>query len=166
MAAGVPPPPLNSPAGSYYWLEWYTNLTNFLNGTNIPWSNINFSGSNLTDIQTRNHNDLKNIKGGNATTVSTGFAYHMLGVGSVTSAGAAKTLPVSWTVSRSSAGVYLVTHGQNIPILDFQVGATSNTVGVYVQYVTITSVNTFTVIITNVSGTATDGDFSFWCSTI
>src|ERR1700744_2890150 len=101
MAAGVPPPPLNSPSGSYYWLEWYTNLTNFLNGTNIPWSNLNFTGSNLLDIQTRNHNDLQNIQGGLPA-----LRYHALGVGIVDVAGGNSHLPAGWTISHPSAGNY------------------------------------------------------------
>lgn len=64
MAAGLPPPPINSPSGSYYWLEWYTGLTNFINGTNIPWGNLNFTGSNIADIQARAHNSLSPIQGG------------------------------------------------------------------------------------------------------
>lgn len=113
MGAGVPPPPLNSPSGSYYWLEWYTNLTNFLNGTNIPWTNLNFTGSNIKDIQTRNHNDLQNIQGGITSTGTTGKAFHMVGaqyIGSVTSTGAAGVLPAGWT-SAAAGSSYTVTHG-------------------------------------------------------
>lgn len=111
MAAGVPPPPLNSPSGSYYWLEWYTNLTNFLNGTNIPWSNLNFTGSNITDILIREHNSLQGIQGG-TTTALPGKAWHMIGaqyIGSVTAAGASVSLPAGWT-SSAAGGVYTITH--------------------------------------------------------
>lgn len=136
MAAGVPPPPLNSPSGSYYWLEWYTNLTNFLNGTNIPWSNLNFSGSNITDILTRNHNDLQSIQGGLTGTLP-GKAYHMLGlqyIGSVNSAGVSIFLPPSWT-SSVAGSTYTITHG---------LGLTSN----YVVSVSQTSAGTLTSIVT------------------
>lgn len=118
MPAGVPPPPLNSPSGSYYWLEWYTSLTNFLNGQNIPWSSINFTTSNLADIQNRFHNSLEGIQGGNAsgTTAPTGNAYHLLGaqyLGFVASSGTAVTLPSGWTSSAAGA-VYTITHGLNL----------------------------------------------------
>lgn len=111
MAAGIPPPPLNSPAGSYYWLEWYTTLTNFLNETNIPWTNLNFTGSNLTDIQTRNHNDLQNIQGGTTSTGTPGKAWHLKGaefIGSCTGAGVAISLPGGWTVSGGGGTVTVV----------------------------------------------------------
>lgn len=136
MAAGVPPPPLNSPSGSYYWLEWYTNLTNFLNGTNIPWSNLNFTGSNITDIMTRNHNDLQTIQGGDVTG-SPGKAFHMIGaqyIGQVASAGTAVFLPTGWTVA-GTGGVYTVTHS---------LGLTTH----YVVSVTQTNAATLTSVIT------------------
>lgn len=114
MAAGVPPPPLNSPTGSFYWLQWYSTLTNFLNGQNIPWSNLNFSGSNIADIVTRDHNSLTHIEGGSAsgTYPSTGHAFHLIGaeyVGQVAAAGTAIQLPAGWT---TAGGV--VTHNLNL----------------------------------------------------
>src|ERR1700743_768763 len=144
MAAGVPPPPLNSPSGSYYWLEWYTNLTNFLNGTNIPWSNINFTGSNLTDIQVRNHNDLQNIQGG---PTGTGAAHwHMSGaqfVGAVSSTGAALNLPTGWT-SSFGGGVYTITHGLGLNPLAYNVSVASSGGTGTVNFVNNTT-NTFVV---------------------
>lgn len=126
MATGVPPPPLNSPSGSYYWLEWYTSLTNFLNGTNIPWSNLNFAGSNLTDIQTRNHNDLQTIQGGDAAT--TGQRWHLRGalfIGFVSSTGTAVQLPIGWTCSASGA-VYTITHNLGLTPTTYMVSAASS----------------------------------------
>lgn len=161
MAAGVPPPPLNSPSGSYYWLEWYTSLTNFLNGTNIPWSNLNFTGSNLTDIQTRNHNDLQNIQGGVST-----MHYHTAGFGYVDSAASTPKLPTGWSVSHSGTGVYLITHNLGLIAPDYMAGACSNTAGTIVAYVALTSSTTLTVHTTNFAGTATDGSFSFWVTAI
>jgi|ERR1700744_1003191 len=143
MAAGVPPPPLNSPSGSYYWLEWYTSLTNFLNGTNIPWSNINFSGSNLTDLQTRNHNDLLNIQGGVTAPTTTGKAWHMLGaqyVGQVSATGVV-TGPSgvsAWTCV-VTGGTFTVTHGLAL------------TAGNYVVHVTNQAAATLTSVILNAS---------------
>lgn len=127
MAAGVPPPPLNSPSGSYYWLEWYTNLTNFLNGTNIPWSNINFAGSNIADIQTRDHNSLQNIQGGDASgsTAPTGNAYHLIGpefIGFVASSGTAVKLPTGWT-SSAAGTAYTITHGLGLAANSYMVVA-------------------------------------------
>lgn len=166
MAAGVPPPPLNSPSGSYYWLEWYTNLTNFLNGTNIPWSNLNFSGSNIADIQTRYHNSLQFIQGGNASGTATpaGNAYHLMGYGYVDPTGAASGLPSGWTVNHTGTGIYVITHGLGLTVPDYQAGATSNTIATMVTWVDTSNSNQITVHIGSQSalGTAIDGSFSFW----
>jgi hypothetical protein len=65
MAVQLPPPP-NEPIGpSKNWRDWIfsiwqyttTQAANAFNG-------LNFSGSNITSIVTRNHNDLQNIQGG------------------------------------------------------------------------------------------------------
>lgn len=140
MPVGVPPPPLNSPNGSYYWLEWYTNLTNFLNGTNIPWANLNFTNSNIADILTRDHNELTNIQGGNAsgTRTWTGNAWHMTGRGVISSAGVGTGFPASWTISGSS-GSYTIVHNLNLASPQLGAMVTSNTSGVTVQYVDCSS---------------------------
>lgn len=47
---------------------WYNQIRQFINsgvGT-IPWASVSKVGANLTDIPTRNHNDLQNIQGGSA----------------------------------------------------------------------------------------------------
>lgn len=64
----LPPPPITAPSGEYAWLDWYSKLTNYLNQTgSIPWNVIDFSGSNISSIQQRDHNVLTSIQGGNAT---------------------------------------------------------------------------------------------------
>lgn len=161
MAAGVPPPPINSPTGSYYWIEWYTNLTNFLNGTNIPWANLNFTGSNITDIQTRNHNDLQNIQGGDAT-----HHYHTSGFGFVDAAASAPRLPTSWTVAHTATGTYTITHNLNLTTPNYMAGGTSNTNGVIVADVTRSTANAVVVHVTTFAGTLTDGAFSFWIGSL
>ena len=165
MAVGVPPPPLNSPNGSYYWLEWYTNLTNFLNGQNIPWANLNFTNSNIHDIQHRAHNSLTNIQGGNATGTEppSGFAYHMLGVGHWDNPSATFKVPTGWSITGSNP--YAVNFNGTVSpdALDFMAGASSNTIGVSIQWITWPAsglITGFTVSLTAA------GSFSFWCSTI
>lgn len=166
MPAGVPPPPLNSPNGSYYWLEWYTNLTNFLNGTNIPWSNLNFSSSNLHDIQTRNHNSLLNIQGGNAAgdAGGTGNAFHLIGYGYSDATATNTKVPTGWVVAHTSTGVYTVTHNLGLSTPDYPVGATTNTAGATVTYVDNSNTNAFVVHVgsTTALGTAVDSTISFW----
>ena len=73
MATGLPPPPINDQPGSFAWLEWYRQLRNYIstNGS-VPWYVINFAGSNITDIATRDHDQLQNIDGGTA-----GEHYHL-----------------------------------------------------------------------------------------
>ena len=68
--AGSPPyqTPIDNLGGkvSVPWLQWFNKLSYVINS--ISWSAINFTGSNLTDIQTRNHNDLQSMQGGLPTT--------------------------------------------------------------------------------------------------
>ena len=73
MATGLPPPPINDQPGSFTWLEWYRQLRNYIstNGS-VPWYIINFAGSNITDIATRDHDQLQNLDGGTA-----GEHYHL-----------------------------------------------------------------------------------------
>ena len=70
---GLPPPPINDTPGSFTWLEWYRQLRSYIstNGS-VPWYVINFAGSNITDIATRNHDSLQSIQGGTA-----GEHYHL-----------------------------------------------------------------------------------------
>ncbi len=73
MASGLPPPPINDKPGSFTWLEWYRQLRNYVSTTgSVPWYIINFSGSNITDIAQRAHNNLQNLQGG-----SSGQMYHL-----------------------------------------------------------------------------------------
>jgi len=63
--AGLPPPPINDKPGSFTWLEWYRQLRNYVSTSgSIPWYIINFAGSNITDIATRNHNQMQSLQGG------------------------------------------------------------------------------------------------------
>lgn len=65
MANPLPPPPIKSPDGSYAWLDWYNKLQQYVSqGGSIPWATIDFTGSNLSDIQNKPHNVLTAIQGG------------------------------------------------------------------------------------------------------
>ena len=71
--ATLPPPPINDKPGSFTWLEWYRQLRNYVSTSgSVPWYIINFSGSNLTDIATRLHNNLQGLQGG-----TSGEQYHL-----------------------------------------------------------------------------------------
>jgi hypothetical protein len=67
MANGLAPIP-NLPVGnSHEWREWFFNLWESLGGAQgqIFFTDLNFTGSNITDIQTRAHNSLQGLQGGN-----------------------------------------------------------------------------------------------------
>ncbi len=72
MAYTIDPPPIKSPIDSFVWKDWFKSLQLFLtgpsgSGSGIAWSTIDKSGSNLTDLATRNHNDLQTIQGGSSS---------------------------------------------------------------------------------------------------
>lgn len=66
MAVILPPQPIGVPPDSVFWNDWYERLRQVVNGgaVNVLWSNINFTGSNITSIAARAHNDLQSIQGG------------------------------------------------------------------------------------------------------
>lgn len=73
MATSLPPPPTNDQTGSYAWLEWFRQLRAYITVTgSVPWSIINFAGSNITDIAARSHQSLQSLQGG-----TTGQYYHL-----------------------------------------------------------------------------------------
>jgi hypothetical protein len=67
------PPPLIDEMGSFRWLEWFRLVTVRVNElSSVAWANIDFTGSNLTDLVTRLHNTLQTIQGG-----ASGEYYHL-----------------------------------------------------------------------------------------
>lgn len=116
------PPIPNDPIGETpSWREWFHRLQVLaMTKGNALFSQLNFTGSNLTSLATRNHNDLQNIQGGaasqnyhlnatqysNATNVAgltaSGYSYLPNGLiiqwGTVTAAagGTTVTLPITF----------------------------------------------------------------------
>jgi hypothetical protein len=73
MAIGLPPPPTTDATGSFAWLEWFRQLRNYISTAgSVPWSILDFSGSNITDIVSRSHQNLQSNQGG-----TTGQYYHL-----------------------------------------------------------------------------------------
>lgn len=68
MAVVLPPTPVGVPPGHSFWNDWYEKLRTLVNEGSISvlWSNINFSGSNITSIAARAHNNLQSMQGGSA----------------------------------------------------------------------------------------------------
>jgi hypothetical protein len=63
----LPPPPTGEDVKSPAFRDWFFKLQKYIQlyATNM-FSGLDFTGSNLTSILTRNHNDLQNIQGGAA----------------------------------------------------------------------------------------------------
>lgn len=63
MADIVPPFPIEAPFNSYAAVDWYQKIRRAINnGATIAWNQISdFSGSNLTQLVTRNYSDLQGI---------------------------------------------------------------------------------------------------------
>jgi len=87
--------------------------------------------------------------------------------GSVQSTGTANTLPRGWTVSRASAGVYVVTHNLNITGTQYSVVATPiGTPGTGYCSGKSKSNNSFEIYFANTAGAAADMAFDFTLSVI
>ena len=62
---GLPKPPIHDQQFSYQWREWLRRTyVRVADAAQLLWEQIDTTGSNLTDIETRNHNDLQNFQGG------------------------------------------------------------------------------------------------------
>lgn len=74
MADLLPPTPVGVPPGHSFWNDWYERLRVLVNtgSINVLWSNINFAGSTLNSIASREHNVLQSTQGGSA-----GEKYHL-----------------------------------------------------------------------------------------
>lgn len=62
-----PPPRVDSklvPLNLQGWLRRFYNEILGVNATGLVWTAMNFTGSNITDIATRHHNDMQIIQGG------------------------------------------------------------------------------------------------------
>ena len=68
-----PPPNPDQDINDYSWRDWFRQLRDYVvDKGSILWSQIDFTGSNITDIITRRHNDLQTIQGG-----ATNQYYHL-----------------------------------------------------------------------------------------
>jgi len=68
MATQLPPIPNNPVTDTHVWRDWFFKVSQILVQTaQIAWSSLNFTGSNLRDIVTRQHNALQDMQGGNGS---------------------------------------------------------------------------------------------------
>lgn len=74
MPVLLPPTPVGVPPGHSFWNDWYEKLRQIVNtgAVSVLWANINFSGSSITDLASRAHNNLQSFQGGAA-----GEYYHL-----------------------------------------------------------------------------------------
>jgi len=105
MAIALPPIPNSPLTDTFIWREWFYNVSQALvQQASIAWTSLNFSGSNLTSIQTRKHNDLQGLQGGDPT--GTQF-YHL----NQTQYNTIVALPSLGTMSTQNANSVAITGG-------------------------------------------------------
>lgn len=109
--AALPPPPVTDVYGSFTWLEWFRQLRAYItqNGS-VPWSIIDFAGSNITSIANRAHNSLQSLQGG-----TPGQYYHLTAaeqaVISAIPSGITGTIPLAKLTTTGSNGSLTFTSG-------------------------------------------------------
>ena len=65
MSVQLPPIPNNPITDVFVWRDWFYKVSQLLvQQASIAWTSIDFTGSNLRDIVTRQHNALQDIQGG------------------------------------------------------------------------------------------------------
>ena len=63
-----PPPNPDADINDYSWRDWFRQLRDYVvSAGTILWSQIDFTGSKLSDIVNRPHNVLQSMQGGNST---------------------------------------------------------------------------------------------------
>jgi len=90
MAVQLPPIPNNPITDVFVWRDWFFKVSQLLvQQASIAWTSLDFTGSNLQDIQTRQHNALQSIQGGIAS------QYYHLTAAEYATVQAFPTLPLS-----------------------------------------------------------------------
>jgi len=143
MANILPPPPINDAPGSFTWLEWYRQLRTYVSTTgSVPWYIINFAGSNITDIVSRNHGNLQGLQGGSA-----GEHYHLTAA-QAASIGAGAHNNLTGIQGGSTTQRYHVNADQYAAISN-SLEVLSTTSGTTLPIVPTVFIPTSTVVITN-----------------
>ena len=80
---GLPKPPIHDQQFSYQWREWLRRTyVRIADAAQLLWSQIDMTGSNLIDLETRRHRDLQDLQGG-----TTAEYYHLTASNSTTLTG-------------------------------------------------------------------------------
>lgn len=112
--AGLPPPPTIDQTGSYAWLEWFRQLRHYITTTgSVPWSIINFAGSNLSDIANRSHQNLQSLQGG-----TVGQYYHLTAAeqSAISTSTSVTSTAVDLTLTTAHNTVYVTASGKTITL--------------------------------------------------
>lgn len=105
MAIQLPPIPNNPITDVFVWRDWFFKVSQLLvQQASIAWTSIDFTGSNLQDIQTRQHNALQSIQGGIAS------QYYHLTAAEYTTLQAFPTFPL--TVANGGTGATTATNAR------------------------------------------------------
>ena len=106
MAQLLPPIPKEPiEPESHVWREWFNKVRNVIVGAAqgvISWASLNFDGSNITDIVTRNHNDLQTIQGGTSGQYYHLTATQLTNLGTVTTVSVATSNGFAGTVATAT----------------------------------------------------------------
>ena len=107
MAVKLPPIPNNPITDVFVWRDWFYKVSQLLvQQASIAWSSIDFTGSNLQDIQTRQHNALQNIQGGIAS------QYYHLSLAQYNSVAALPSFPIPFNQVTTTYGSFSNTADQ------------------------------------------------------
>lgn len=147
----LPPVPLRDIKDlPYTFQEWLRSVQNLVSTGSFSWALLNFSGSNLTDIATRNHNDLQTVQGGGV-----GDYYHLTGVQATDLTDGGNSTLHFHSADRSDSFRTIAVSGQSDVVADSQTD-TLTLVGSGVTITTNASTDTITLTVPTVaSGTYT-----------
>lgn len=113
MAVILPPTPIGVPPGHSFWNDWYEKLRTLINtgAISVLWSNINFAGSSLADLTTKDHNVLSSIQGGGVNE-----QYHLtaLDYATVTAIKTKAGDPTTTDITASKWAIYKNTSSGNV----------------------------------------------------
>ena len=103
MAVQLPPIPNNPITDVFVWRDWFFKVSQLLvQQASIAWTSIDFTGSNLRDIVTRQHNALQDIQGG-----IPGQYYHLTAAQLAT----VTSIPTLGTMATQNASSVAITGG-------------------------------------------------------
>jgi len=103
MAIQLPPIPNNPITDVFVWRDWFYKVSQVLGEqAGLSWTTINFTGSNLRDIVTRQHNALQDLQGGIASEY-----YHL----SQAQYNSVASLPTLGTMATQNANSVAITGG-------------------------------------------------------